>query len=135
MASQHATDGTGTFPITGGALGAVGKNLIIVADGANPGNGKVSTASALGIVGVTLEKTDTNGYAAVQTSGVADILVGAGGVAAGNLVTSDADGKAVAIVPANAGASVKQVAGVALTTVAANGVAQVLLQPQLALTA
>lgn len=121
-----------TLPITSGASGAVAAHLIIVADGSNAGNGKVSTAAAQGFVGVTTEVTDTLGYTTVRTRGIARVRAG-GTVVAGNQIASDAVGKGVAITPAASGASVKQVAGTALSSCANGELFDLLINPQLAL--
>lgn len=122
-----------TVPITGGASGAVAANRIIIADAANPGSGKLSTAAARGLIGVTLEVTDTNGYAPVRTKGIAKVIVGSGGVTAGDNLASDSTGQAVTIAPTTPG-TVKQVAGVALNTAAAGALVDMLIQPMLAFT-
>lgn len=120
-----------TMPITGGENGAVAANRIIIMDGAVASNGKVSTASARGFAGITLEATDQKGYAPVRTSGVAKVRVGVGGSTAGLLCASDATGQGVTITPGGAAPADKQVVGVWLETRAAGELADVRIQPML----
>lgn len=124
-----------TMPVTGGADGAIAANLIMSHDAANPGNAKPSTAAQTKFIGVSLQATDTKGYAPIRTQGIVQIRVGAGGaVAAGDYIAADADGKAVTIVPAVPG-TVKMVVGLCLTGGAAGALCDVLLQPHLGFTA
>jgi hypothetical protein len=120
-----------TFPITGGASGAVAANTIVVADAANPGSGKQSTAAARGFLGVTVDATDTKGYAAVRVAGTTKIRVGAGAITAGDLIASDANGNAVtqAVVASAAAQNAKQVVGVALASSVAGALVETLIQP------
>lgn len=120
-----------TMPVTGGAAGAVGANRIVVVDAANAGNVAVSTAAQKGFLGVTKEKTDALGYAAIRTDGIVQVVAG-GAIAAGDYLASDANGAAVAIVPATSGA-VKMVIGIALNSAASATFVDVELQPMLVL--
>lgn len=119
-----------TLPVTGGAAGAVAAYVILVADPAIAGNAKLSGAAGVGFVGVTKELTDTLGYAAVRTAGIARVRVGATTVTAGDQVASDASGLATTQAVAASGAAVKQIVGVALNTATTGTLVDVLLQPK-----
>lgn len=122
-----------TYAIDGGANGAVAANKIVAMSGVNAGNALVATAGLLGVFGVTMEATDTNGYAPVQVlnGSVAQINSG-GAITAGNFVRSNGTGDAVTLTPAAAGAgTLKGVLGIAQTSVTgANLLVDVMLLPQ-----
>lgn len=113
---------------------AAGAFRIVMASGTNAGNAAVSTASALGFIGVTVEPSSAGASlsAAVATAGVVQIVAG-GSITAGNLVESNSTGAAVARTPAASGSAVKQIVGVALNTAASGALVDVLIQPQLTL--
>ena len=123
----------GTFAIDGAPGAGVAAGTILIASGANAGNAKVSTAKAAKFLGVTQEASDAKGYAAVAQYGVVDVVAGAGGVAFGDLIASDAAGAGVTVVPAANGAAVTQVVGVALTAAIAGASFKMLIQPSLTL--
>lgn len=71
-------------------------------------------------IGVTLDDVDSSGEASIQCSGIALVESG-GAITAGNLVSQDASGRAVALTlatdsAANLAASIVKICGVALDT-------------------
>jgi hypothetical protein len=103
MANQgyHEID---TFAIDGAPATPVLASSIVIASTANSGNAALAGAGSTGIVGVTVEDTDGNGYAGVRQIGTARVRVGASNIAAGAQIGSDASGHAVALAPSAAGA-------------------------------
>lgn len=129
--STQGPNGDQTYPIDSGASGDVAANVIVYMSSANAGNAAVAGANQTGVFGVTMEQTDTNGYANVRRQGVAQVTVGTGGVVAGNFVASDASGHAVAVTPhAAGGGTLTGIIGIAQNTVAAGNLADVLINPQ-----
>jgi len=130
MANQgyHEID---SFPVDGAPATPVAANTIVTMSGTNAGNVAVAGAGATGIIGVTIEATDTNGYAAVRLIGTVRVQVGASNITAGQDIGSDASGHAIPLTPSVAGAgTLKGRAGIARGSALANNLVDVLLMPQ-----
>lgn len=109
------------------ATGAIGARLIVIANA----DGTVSVAGAGGaataLFGVNAELDLANGdYGDIIKAGIADVVFG-GVVAAGDPITSDANGNAVKAAPA-AGTNVR-IIGFAEVAAAAGDIAQILIAP------
>ena len=109
------------------ATGAIGARLIVIANA----DGTVSVAGAGGaataLYGVNAELDLANGdYGDIVKAGIADVVFG-GVVAAGDPITSDANGNAVKAAPA-AGTNVR-IIGFAEVAAAAGDIAQILIAP------
>ena len=109
------------------ATGAIGARLIVIANA----DGTVSVAGAGGaataLFGVNAELDLANGdYGDIVKAGIADVVFG-GVVAAGDPITSDANGAAVKAAPA-AGTNVR-IIGFAEVAAAAGDIAQILIAP------
>lgn len=98
-------------PITVVATEALTKNRFVDYAGAHTADGKVA--------GVALFDTDSGSAATVQYAGIATVT-SAGSVSAGNLVKSDANGKAAALTLSAVG-DVAKIAGVAMDAGATDG--------------
>ena len=102
------------------ADGAVGQYLI-VKPGTNPNDVKVAAAGTDKVIGVsTFVAADDNSPCDVIHDGIADVICG-GNVAFGDLLTSDANGKAVVAVATN------RTIGTALSAGAAGDIIPVLI--------
>lgn len=97
--------------ITVVATEALIKNRFVDYAGAHTADGK--------IIGVALFDTDSGSAATVQHKGIA-VVTSAGSVSAGNLVKSDANGKAAALT-LSAAADAAKIAGVAMDAGATDG--------------
>lgn len=120
-----------SLAIDGAPGAAVAAGRIVIASGTNTGNGAVSTAKAIGFLGVTAEATDSKGYANVANAGVVDVIAG-GSVSFGASIASDANGAGVSVTPANTGA-LTQVVGTALSAAATGNTFRMLIMPSLGL--
>lgn len=107
----------------------VAQNVIAVASTVNAGNAAQAGNKAIGILGATLEPTDTNGYASVQIEGVTQVTVGANPITAGQYVAPDANGLAQGVTPLAAGGALTGMLGVAISSSASGGLVDVLVNP------
>jgi|SRR5579871_905254 len=128
----HDMNWNRSFAVDGAPGAGVLAGYLLIASGVNAGNAALSTAKALGFVGVTKEASDARGYVAAALAGVIDVIAGSN-VTAGNMIASDANGKGAPVTLINNGTTVTQVVGVALTTALAGNTFKLLIQPQIGL--
>ncbi len=125
-----SSSNSSVFPSFLVAGAPVAANTILVAS-ATAGSLAVAGLYAGKFIGVNTEATDTNGYAFVQTIGTVQVRVGAVAVVAGDRITSDASGLALATGASASGTILKQIIGIAMNSAAAGALVDVFLQPDL----
>jgi hypothetical protein len=119
-----------TLLVTNGVAGTPAKGYIVKADASNSGNAIIAGANAIPLIGVTLAACDADGYCAIRTRGIVQIVVGGSTVTVGDKVGSDSAGKATTITPLGSFGAAKGVIGTALTTATTGNLVDVLIDKE-----